>query len=261
LLPNKLQPSHDVIQNVHDVLVSIENGARVFEHLLLYAEFQFGKEIIGKGYRVREDGDRVSNYDIEFEIFYRINRRLSILHRDNTSLSRSSREDMMFPYLDRSLIILNSWLTYLESNASNVIERANYLDEVIMNLSLTEHVMGVVAVNRVQFDVAEGHNQRCLAYSKRLRLEGEEKIMLTFRALRSCSHLRASQGDYSEALTFAEEGYNLVVEAYDPVHPQVQEAAGILIEILIRKGDYYDGQFSFSFHFFLISFVLMFHPC
>jgi flagellar hook assembly protein FlgD len=32
------------------------------------------------------------------------------------------------------------------------------------------------------------------------------------------------------------------VEAYDPVHPQVQEAAGILINILISKGDLFDAE-------------------
>jgi hypothetical protein len=32
------------------------------------------------------------------------------------------------------------------------------------------------------------------------------------------------------------------VEAYDPVHPQVQEAAGVLINILISKGDSFDSE-------------------
>jgi hypothetical protein len=32
------------------------------------------------------------------------------------------------------------------------------------------------------------------------------------------------------------------VEAYDPAHPQVQEAAGILIEVLIAKGDLFDAE-------------------
>jgi flagellar hook assembly protein FlgD len=43
-------------------------------------------------------------------------------------------------------------------------------------------------------------------------------------------------------LTIAEEAYNLVVEAYDPVPPQVQEAAGVLIHILIEKGDLFDAE-------------------
>jgi hypothetical protein len=50
------------------------------------------------------------------------------------------------------------------------------------------------------------------------------------------------QGDYAGALPSAEEAYNCVAVAYNPVHPQVQEAAGVLIECLICKGDLYDAE-------------------
>jgi ATP/maltotriose-dependent transcriptional regulator MalT len=49
--------------------------------------------------------------------------------------------------------------------------------------------------------------------------------------------LRQKRGDYSGAVTFAEEAYNVAVIAYDPVHPQVQQAAGMLIACLIHNGD------------------------
>jgi hypothetical protein len=91
-------------------------------------------------------------------------------------------------------------------------------------------------------DIAERHCQRSLAYSRRYGLEGEEKTTNIFVALKTYYELRQRQSSYSSALTFAEEAYNLVVKAYDPVYPQVQEAAGILIEILIAKGEYYDAE-------------------
>jgi tetratricopeptide (TPR) repeat protein len=91
-------------------------------------------------------------------------------------------------------------------------------------------------------DIAEGHCQRCLAYSRRYGLEGETKTTNIFIALKTYCGLRERQNNHSGALPFAEEAYNLVVEAYDPVHSQVQEAAGILIHILIRKGDLYDAE-------------------
>jgi hypothetical protein len=97
-------------------------------------------------------------------------------------------------------------------------------------------------VNSNQLDLAEGHCQRCLAYPRRYGLEGEMKTTDVLAALRTYCSLRQRQRDYSGALIFAEEAYNLVVEAYDPVHPQVQEAAGILIDILIMKGDLYDAE-------------------
>jgi tetratricopeptide (TPR) repeat protein len=102
--------------------------------------------------------------------------------------------------------------------------------------------MAIIAVNRNQFDLAEEHCQRCLAYSRRYGLEGEKKTTMIFQALRTYCSLRQYQCNLLEALTFAEECYNLVVEAYDPVHPQVQEAAGILIHILIVKGDLFDAE-------------------
>jgi hypothetical protein len=49
--------------------------------------------------------------------------------------------------------------------------------------------------------------------------------------------LRENQFNYADALTYAEEGYNLVVVAYDCVHPEVQRAAGVLINILIKLDD------------------------
>lgn len=61
-----------------------------------------------------------------------------------------------------------------------------------------------------------------------------------FRALDNYCSLRSRQGNYSGAVIFAEEGYNLVVEAYNCVHPRVQEAAGTLIKLLMEKGDLID---------------------
>jgi hypothetical protein len=89
--------------------------------------------------------------------------------------------------------------------------------------------MAMVTMNRNQFDVSEGHSHRCLANARRLGEEGEDKTTLIVYALNACVELRQRQGDHSGALPFAEEAYNVVVIAYDPVHPQVQQAAGMLI--------------------------------
>jgi hypothetical protein len=102
--------------------------------------------------------------------------------------------------------------------------------------------MAASTININQLDIAGAHCQRCLAYSRRYGLEGENKITDSLTALKIYCNLRQRQKGYSSAVTFAEEAYNLVVEAYDPIHPQVQEADGILIGILIAKGDYYDAE-------------------
>jgi tetratricopeptide (TPR) repeat protein len=64
-----------------------------------------------------------------------------------------------------------------------------------------------------------------------------EKNLLC-RALRGSYRLHGIQGNYDEALLFAEEAYNCVAIAYNPVHPKVQEAASTLIECLIFKDDF-----------------------
>jgi hypothetical protein len=108
----------------------------------------------------------------------------------------------------------------LDSDASDGIDslredQINYLVEQLFNIELN---ISIITMQRRQFDLAEGHCQRCLAYSKRYRLEGEEKITKIFEALSLCS-VQDHQHNYSGALFFAEKCYNLVVEAYNLVHP------------------------------------------
>jgi hypothetical protein len=77
--------------------------------------------------------------------------------------------------------------------------------------------MAAVTMSQNQLDMSEGHYQRCLAYSKRYGLEGEKKIADILTALMIYCNLRQRQRDFSGAVAFAEDAYNLVVEAYDPV--------------------------------------------
>jgi tetratricopeptide (TPR) repeat protein len=68
--------------------------------------------------------------------------------------------------------------------------------------------------------------------------EEEDKTDLVCEALRKSYELHRDQGKYHEALTFAEEGYNCVAIAYNPVHPEVQKAASMLIECFMFNGDF-----------------------
>jgi hypothetical protein len=102
--------------------------------------------------------------------------------------------------------------------------------------------MARVTMNRNQFDVAEEHCHRCLANARRLRVEGEDKVTSILDALGTCVELRQRQGDHSGAVPFAEEAYNVTVIAYDCVHPQVQHAAGMLIQCLIHNDDLFNAE-------------------
>jgi tetratricopeptide (TPR) repeat protein len=99
--------------------------------------------------------------------------------------------------------------------------------------------MADIYMERHEFTVAENHSQRALTFAK--RYEGHKKTNLLFRAFSTCCAVRKMQEDYINALTYAEEAYNCVAIAFNPVHPMVQDAAGTLIECLTHKGDFYDA--------------------
>jgi tetratricopeptide (TPR) repeat protein len=244
-LSTQLQPFHKVIRIKDEVLISKKGeDCRVLEHLLSYLEHQFGEKITGIEYRERGNGERISNWEVEVMNLFKINTRLGDLYLQNNSMGMISRHEMRFPYLERSLSLLDPWLIHLDLDASNRTDSFNdhRMNHILAELSFVEYNMAIVTMYRNQSDIAEAHCQRCLAYSRRYGLEGEKKITDILAALRIYCKIRQAQGDYSGAVTFAEDAYNLVVEAYDPVHPQVQEAAGTLINVLIAKGDLFDAE-------------------
>jgi hypothetical protein len=65
---------------------------------------------------------------------------------------------------------------------------------------------------------------------------------LILNALGAYVVLRQRLGDHSGTAIFAEEEYNVVVIAYNCVHPQMQEAAGMLIASLINKNDLFNAE-------------------
>jgi hypothetical protein len=242
---NKLQPYREVTRLIAEIR-KLKKGknVRILEHLLSYTEYQFGKGVAGKHYREREGGDRINNWEVEIEILNEIITTLADVFTQNSSINVIYRDNMAFPYLERSLSILNPWVINLDPDSSNGIDSLSkdQIDRLLHELNFTEQNMATVTGNRRQFDVTEGHCQRCLVSSRSYELEGEKKTTMIFEALRTYCSLRNRLGNLLDALTFAEECYNLVVEAYDPVHPQVQEAAGILINVLIKKGDLFDDE-------------------
>jgi hypothetical protein len=206
---------------------------RLLLHLKAYAEHQVGERVPGIDYRQRADGERLNNWNADIYILHKNNASLNkIYYKNNPSIIR---DDAIFPCLEQSLDILNA----MNQNSDSLDD--DNKDYLLQELYITELGLAVVAMNRRQFDLSEGHCQRSLAYSRRFP-EHEEKISSIFDALQTYCILRECQGNIPDALNYAEEGYNLVVEAYDPVHPQVQEAAGVLINILIVKGDFYNAE-------------------
>jgi hypothetical protein len=140
--------------------------------------------------------------------------------------------DNTFPYLKKAL----SLLVHYDSDICYHLKN-DQREFIVQRLYFMEHQMARVTMKRNQFEVAERHCQQSLAYARRFGIEGEEKITAIFSALGTYVDLRQLQYDDPGAVIFAEEAYVLVSEACDPVYPQVQEAAGTLINCLVLKGD------------------------
>jgi hypothetical protein len=121
-LQNKLRPYHEVTGLINEILESKKgNDCRVLEHLLSFAEHQFGKGVTGKDYRERDGGERISNWEVETDFLYEIIKMLVKLYQQDNSLSNLNRDYIIFPYLERSLSLLNPWLTNLDSDPSEGI--------------------------------------------------------------------------------------------------------------------------------------------
>jgi hypothetical protein len=228
-LPNRQQSYNEVVQIIDEILASNQgNNARILEHLLSYADYQFGQHVAGSKYRERSDGQSIANWDVDINILLLISIRISNIYSTNPLLSVMIRDNKMYPHLERSLHILSPWMVTIGSDATNQsnslsFEQTNYLLE---NSSNIEGDMALVAVNRRLFDVAEGHCHRCLAHSRRLGIEGKNKTTSIFWALRTYVYFRQNQIDFSGAASFAEEAHNVCVDVYDPVFLKCSKPLG-----------------------------------
>jgi tetratricopeptide (TPR) repeat protein len=217
---------------------------RVLELLHRYAEFQFGDRISGETYRQRKDSDRIDNFDVEIDILILIYRSLVNAYIEDTSLSVMDCDNIIFPYYGKILTILQPWSQCVDLDAANQVNSLSkdQIDEILEIFSVTEQSISSIHTHRSQFILSESHCQRALSCAQRYNEEGETKTTLLLNAFTSYCNLMIAQSDFAGALPFAEEGYNCVAIAYNPVHPQVQEAAGTLIDCLMHKGELYDAE-------------------
>jgi hypothetical protein len=227
-LPNKLRSYNETARVIKKILFSNKgNDIRVLEHLLSYADNQFGQQVEGRDYREGADGQRITN------ILLNVSTGIINHYASNHSQSRIILDNKFFPHLERSLNILRPWMVIMDSDASNQSNSLNLgqTDYFLKLSSRVERGMALVTMNRNKFDAAEGYCHCYLVDARRLRLKGEDKTTSIY------VELRQRQDDFSGAVTFVEEAYNVVVIAYHCVHHQVQEAAGMLTGCLIDKGD------------------------
>jgi tetratricopeptide (TPR) repeat protein len=206
--------------------------------LILYAEFQFGDRVPGKSYRERENRERIDNWKVEIDLLLEIYIRLGNIYAHDESLSTTVQDNAMLPYLEKRLQLLMRWSVLIDAEDTSCKWKINTL---IYRLSETERCIARVHTHRTDFHLAENHYRKALSYSKRYN-GSEDQAPLLSHVYKGLCNLRSMQDNYVDAVNFAEEAYNCVAVAYNPVHSEVQAAAGALIECLIHKGDLYDAN-------------------
>jgi hypothetical protein len=214
-LSKKFQPLDDLVHLIIEILIEKEvEDIRILEHLLSYAEYQF--------YRGMNESQRVSIWEPDFLFLYKITHSIINIFKNDTQLSNIIRNDKMLPYYEKQLRLLNPWLVRLDSNRQTDNLSDKQIESLLGELYVVECGMAVLTYESNQFDASEKHCQKCLSHSRRLGVEGGKRITAVLDALHIYVNLRQYQSDHLGAVAFAEEAYNLVVEAYDPAHPQVQ---------------------------------------
>jgi len=216
----QLQPYHEATRVIKEILgerpKKMQLDIRVLEHLISYSEHQFGDRVPGKAYRERGNGEHIVIDSYNFQ----------------------------FPCYEKMLDLLRPWSLKLDSNPTSRIDSLDkhQINSVLCLLSTTERSIATVLRKRNKFELAESYCQQALSHARLYEGIEEQKNDLLRMALTQSYDLKLIQSNFVDALSFAEEAYDLVAIAYNPVHPKVQETAGMLIACLMHKGDLYDAE-------------------
>jgi hypothetical protein len=163
------------------------------------------------------------------------------VYSTDESVSMIDRSNFQFPYLEKMLDLLRPWFTSkIDLDSTGQIDNLDkdQINIVLNLLSITEYNIAIKLIFRNEFILAEIYCQEALPHAR--LYDGTDKIKtdLVFDALLAYYGHRTFQGNYVDALPFAEVASNLFAIAYYPVHPKVQQAARMLIQCLIHKGDF-----------------------
>jgi hypothetical protein len=244
----QLQPCEEVARIIDEISEERPKKSqldiRVLGHFVSYAEHQFGDRVPGKAYRKMLNGDRINNWNVEIEVMIPIYCNLVNVYSTDDSLSMIDKYNFQFPYYEKMLDLLRPWSLKLDSNSTSQIDKLDkyQMDFLLRLLSSTEHDIALVLKQRNELELAESYCQQALSHARLYQGTEEDKSDLICRNLRALYDLRGIQGNFVDALPFAEEAYDLVAIAYNPVHPKVQKAAGALIEYHIHNGDLYNAE-------------------
>jgi hypothetical protein len=114
----------------------------------------------------------------------------------------------------------NPWSIILDMNTTSRVNSLNpfQIHQILMMTSRVYEHMAQINIRRTEFDSTETYCERALHYARLCEGKGEESLNgLLLRALYASHSLKIQQLKFADALIFAEEAYNYVAIAYNPV--------------------------------------------
>ena len=216
----KLWVSCEAKKNTHDAL-------KVLKYLLAFAEQQYGEAQPGMPFRERPNGDRVDNMVADIELWQISSTLGNRLYNLRTSDSYREAE----VYFLKARYTLERWRFLFDSS-----DGQKDVTKLLEMLSITERYLADLYASQGRFQEAEYHCAQCLEFAK--QTIGDHHTIELFKALRTYGYLLERQSNYSQAIAYFEDAYICVSEAFGPVHPRVQEAAGYLTDSLLQSKDF-----------------------
>ena len=235
-LTNELQPYEKVLERINQITklwVSCEtkknthDALKVLKYLLAFAEQQYGEAQPGMPFRERPDGERVDNMIADIELWQISSTLGNRLYNLRTCDSYREAEVYFLKARDR----LERWRFLFDAT-----NRDKDVTKLLEMLSITERYLADLYASQSRFHEAEYHCAQCLKFAK--QTVGDHHTIELFKALRTYGYLLERQSKYIQAIAYFEDAYICVSEAYGPVHPRVQEAAGYLTDSLLQSKDF-----------------------
>lgn len=189
-----------------DISNGIEQTISTIKKLLSFLDHQYGVQVEGTQYSRRGNGDRI---DSSLLLSYRL--LIARLHDGDGKLFYAMEARNMAEHRDKSL------------------------ESTLQILSESEKLICSAHTQNEQYELAEQHIEQSLIFARLMK--GEDRIPTESQAVDAFATLRCKQERVPEANSLWEQSYILVSEAYGPVHPDVQEAALVLISSLVQSGN------------------------
>ena len=231
------------------VEIDASNGDQIIclQHSITFAEFQFciPSDPGQYYYCTRPDGLQIDNFTVAHAMSSQyLNLATRYSNRQSIEAARQAE-----PYFKKSRGILEPLRLVLDVIVDDELSSLRGDRDLILGqLSRTERKLAVNCMELNRFKESDTHCSQSLNFAKQMQdNEGSTttvqiEALLCYGVLREHQYwtdcARTSKGAYE----YFEEAYLLASEAYDPVHPQVQDVSAYLIGCLIKLGDFSEAE-------------------